>query len=306
MGNNRCVLPDRAAQWVADVIGRGSRITSARRLHPGGWHVNHAVAVADRHGRTHRLVLRRWARPGWEADDPDYTVERETRVLALLHPTPVPAPVVVAADPIGDQCDVPAILLTRLPGHPPRPADTGDADGFCRQLAQTVALIHDLADAGAHLPRYRLYYDQAHATPARWMPRTPVWEQATAAVREPPPRTAMTLIHRDYHPQNTLWARGRLSGVVDWTQASHGPRELDLAHMRWNLVADYGQQAADHFLACYHAITGTPLHDQPYWDLVALLDLLLDIGDSTGPGDIDADDLRRFENYAKTALTSRL
>jgi len=55
------VLPDRAAQWVADVIGRGSRITSARRLHPGGWHVNHAVAVADRHGRTH-VVRSRFGR----------------------------------------------------------------------------------------------------------------------------------------------------------------------------------------------------------------------------------------------------
>lgn len=43
----------------------------------------------------------------------------------------------------------------------------------------------------------------------------------------------------------------------------------------------------------------------PYWDLVALLDLLLDIGDSTGPGDISPDDLHRFENYAKTALTNR-
>ena len=63
--------------------------------------------------------------------------------------------------------------------------------------------------------------------------------------------------------------------------------------------------AAPGFLACYQATTGTPLHDQPYWDLVALLDLLLDIGDSTGPGDIDPDDLHRFENYAKTALTSR-
>ena len=113
------------------------------------------------------------------------------------------------------------------------------------------------------------------------------------------------LIHRDYHPENTLWARGRLTGVVDWTQASHGPRELDLAHMRWNRVADHGQQAADHFLACYQATTGTPLRDQPYWDLVALLDLLLDIGDSAGPGNIDPDDLHRLENYAKTALTSR-
>ena len=94
--------------------------------------------------------------------------------------------------------------------------------------------------------------------------------------------------------------------MVDWTQASHGPRELDLAQMRLerSLVADHGQQAADHFLACYQATTGTPLPDQPYWDLVALLDLLfLDIGGPAGPGDIDPDDLRRFENYAKRALT---
>lgn len=75
--------------------------------------------------------------------------------------------------------------------------------------------------------------------------------------------------------------------------------------MRWNLVADHGQQTAGHFLACYQATTGTPLHDQPYWDLVALLDLQLDIGDPAGPGDIDPDDLHRFENYARTAHTSR-
>jgi hypothetical protein len=35
------------------------------------------------------------------------------------------------------------------------------------------------------------------------------------------------------------------------------------------------------------------------WDLVALLDLLLD-GD--GPGDIQPDDMREFEDYARTVL----
>lgn len=49
----------------------------------------------------HRLVLRRWARPGWEVDDPDYTVEREIRVLELVRRTHVPAPMIVAADPAG-------------------------------------------------------------------------------------------------------------------------------------------------------------------------------------------------------------
>lgn len=292
------MLPDRASRWVSDVIGRGSRVTRVRRLRLGGWHVNHALDVLDAGGRTHRLVLRRWARAGWEADDPDYTVEREIRVLELVHATHVPAPMMVAADPAGASCDVPAMLLTRLPGHPPRPADSA-AEGFCRQLADTLAGIHDIhPTAAARLDAYRLYYDRAHATPASWMPDTPIWRRATAAVREPPPPTSLTLIHRDYHPENTLWSRRRLTGVVDWTQASYGPPALDLGHMRWNLVADHGQAAADRFLACYRATSGTACDDQAYWDLVSLLDLLLD-----DPGDIEPDDLRRFEDYAASVLS---
>ncbi len=293
-------LPRGAARWVTDVIGRGSRIAWARRLRLGGWHVNPAVDVVDADGRTHRLVLRRWARPDWEAEDPDYTVERETWVLELLHSTQVPAPAVVAADPSGVRCDVPAMLLTRLAGDPPHPADIA-GDGFCRQLAETLAGIHAVDGAAeAQLHAYRLNYDRLRATPALWMPATPVWRQATAVVREPPPATAMTLIHRAYHPENTLWSRRRLTGVVDWTQASLGPPALDVGHMRWNLVADHGQAVADEFLACYRATTGTMFGDQPYWDLVSLLDLLLD-GDD--PGDIEPDDLRRYEDYARTVLS---
>ncbi len=293
------VLPHQAVRWVTDVFGRGSRVARARRVRLGGWHVNHVLDVIDADGRPHRLVLRRWARPGWEVDDPDYTVERETRVLELLRSARVPAPEMVAADLEGARCDVPAMLLTRLPGHTPRAADA-DAGGFCHQLAETLAQIHDVdGTAEAQLDPYRLYYDRPRATPARWMPATPVWRQATAAVHEPPPPTTMTLIHRDYHPENTLWSRRRLTGVVDWTQASWGPPALDLGHMRWNLVADHGQAVADRFLACYWAKVGAVFDDQPYWDLVSLLDLLLD-GDD--PGDIEPHDLQRFEDYAATLL----
>jgi len=128
----------------------------------------------------HRLVLRRWARPGWEVDDPDYTVEREIRVLELVRRTHVPTPMIVAADPAGVSCDVPAMLLTRLPGHPPHPADTAD-DGFCRQLADTLAEIHDIdPTAAVQLDAYRLYYDRAHATP------TVGWPRRSGALRQPP------------------------------------------------------------------------------------------------------------------------
>ena len=295
------MLPDQAVRWVTDALGPGSRLLTARRLRPGGWHVNHAVDVAGGDGRVCRLVLRRWARPGWEADDPDYTVDREVRVLALLATTLVPVPGVVAADPDGSRCDVPAILATRLPGHPPRPADAGSR-GFCPQLAQTLALIHDEGDrARAVVVPYRLYYDRARAEPARWMSGSRTWSRAVAAVRQAPPPAGPTLIHRDYHPENTLWSRARLTGVVDWTQASWGPPELDVAHMRWNLAANHGQQVADEFLACYRVITGRALEHQPYWDLVSLLDLLLD-GDPDDPGDIGPDDQRMFEAYAETAL----
>lgn len=125
------------------MFGHGSEIAWARRLRLGGWHVNHALNVIDARGRVHRVVLRRWARSGWEADDPDYTVQREVRVLQLLQSTAIPAPALIAADPAGERCDVPAVLLTRLAGHPPARADT-ESDGFCRQLAETLAAIHDI------------------------------------------------------------------------------------------------------------------------------------------------------------------
>src|SRR3954466_16434301 len=74
-------------------------------------------------GDGRELVLRRWARPGWEVDDPDLTAAREVLVLERLADTPVPAPELVAADPDAAACDVPAPLLTRLPraGAPGRP-----------------------------------------------------------------------------------------------------------------------------------------------------------------------------------------
>jgi aminoglycoside phosphotransferase (APT) family kinase protein len=296
------VLPDQAKRWVLEVFGRGSRIAQTRRFALGGWHVNHALSVLDPRGGVHRVVLRRWARPGWELDDPDYTVRREVHVLGLLQSTAVPAPSMIAADPDGARAGVPAVLLSRLRGHPPTPADA-DSAGFRRQLAETLATIHDLGPTVDSRPDlYRLYYDRAEANLARWIPATSTWREAIATVRKPPPKTLMTLIHRDYHPENTLWSHRRLTGVVDWTQASWGPPGLDLGHMRWNLVLDHGRAVADSFLADYRAATGRPTDDQWYWDLVSLFDLLLDVGDE--PGDITPNDLQLLERYVAAVLLS--
>ena len=52
-----------------------------------------------------------------------------------------------------------------------------------------------------------------------------------------PPDDRACFIHRDYHPGNTLWTGGRLTGVVDWIGGSWGPPSVDLGHMRVNLTA---------------------------------------------------------------------
>lgn len=295
-------VPSRALHWARQVLGPGARITKVERLPLGGWHINHRLTVLDTRGLSHMVVLRRWARPGWEIDDPDYTAAREAHVLGLLAPTSVPAPHLVAADPDGTSCGVPALLLSCLPGHPPSSAAPADAT-LCRELAQALAQIHAVGAAGQQdVPGYRLYYDRLQPAPPGWLPHQPIWQHAARIIQAAPPEPEPTLIHRDFHPENTLWSRQRLTGVVDWTQASWGPAALDLGHLRWNLVLDHGLAVADELLRCYDALTGSAA-DQPYWDLVAVFDLLL-AGDPADPGDLDADDQHRLTSYVEE-LTAR-
>ena len=52
------------------------------------------------------------------------------------------------------------------------------------------------------------------------------------------PANDHVFIHRDFYPGNVLWNRRHVSGVVDWEAASIGPRSVDVAHCRINLLYD--------------------------------------------------------------------
>jgi aminoglycoside phosphotransferase (APT) family kinase protein len=282
-------LPPQTLHWVTSQFGTGSRITRLRPIPHGGWHANHALVVVDRHGHRHRLILRRWARPGWEVDDPDFTVAREVTVLGLLADAmvPTPTPRVVAADPDGAVCDVPTLLCVRLPGRPPTQTPPGDLRGFLTQLAQALAAIHTV-NGRAHqlVPAYRTYQNlHRHPLPPAWLGRSRVWEQAFQVAIEPAPTTRRCLIHRDYHPGNTLWWQGHLTGVVDWTQGSWGPPGIDVGWMRWNLACDYGLQVADQFLGLWEAATGSKEAHHPYWDVLTAVDLVAAMDPDPPPRD---------------------
>ena len=264
----------------------------------GSWLATHAVTVIDRGGEMHRLVLRRWARPGWDIEDPDFSAAREAGVLELLSSSPVPAPRLIAADAEAEVCDVPTLLLSRLPGHPP--ALPADMDAFLSQLAEALAAVHAV-DAGARerIPAYRNYYDPRRLAPPPWSTRPDLWQRAIELSTTEPPPGRRCLIHRDYHPDNTLWARGRLTGIVDWTSGSWGPAAVDTAHMRWNLAITHGLDAADEFLRRHRELSPDQLGDQDYWDVVTVVDVLPELD----PADWPAFDLARLERYLESVVT---
>jgi aminoglycoside phosphotransferase (APT) family kinase protein len=246
-------LPPASLRWAE--AQAGARVIAALPME-SRWLANHLVVLAD--GR--ELVLRRWARPGWDDDDPDLTAAREALVLGRLADSEVPAPELVAADVDASTCDVPALLITRMPGaaFPGRPP--------LGPLADALEQIHAVDPDG--IPAYQRYYEPERLRVPSWADDRTVWEDAIALAHEPAPTLPERFIHRDFHPGNVLWTGGAVTGVVDWASTSIGAPSADIGHCRMNLAGVLGLAAADRFLA----FCGRAAEDyHPYWDIVAAL-----------------------------------
>jgi aminoglycoside phosphotransferase (APT) family kinase protein len=269
-------LPAESLRWAE--AQAGARAVAALPLE-SSWLANHLLVLAD--GR--ELVLRRWARPGWEADDPDLTAAREALVLERLADTAVPAPELVAYDVDADECDVPALLVTRLPGAPfeGRPP--------IGPLLAVLEEIHAIDPGG--IPPYRRYYEPGRLAVPHWATNPAVWEEAIAVAHRDPPELPDRFIHRDFHPGNTLWDAATLTGVVDWTTGSRGPVAVDLGHLRWNLAVDYGERVAD-------AVLPHPEH-HPYYDVITALDVVADLDTFD-----DRTEIERLEQHVARALAA--
>lgn len=258
-------------RWVEGCLGPGSEVKMVRPMVGGLSHINHALLAESRSGTVHRLVLRRWASAGWPDIDIEFSPEREIAALTLLTGCGIPTPALVAADPSGAHCATPTLLITRLPGHPPRPARE-ELPEYLIQLAAGLLPVHAVGGAST-MPPYRPY-NHLDVRLAPINAHYPVlWERAFDVAAGPAPGAVPHFIHRDYEPDNTLWAYGRLTGIVDWSGASYGPVAVDVAHMRAILALRYDAEVADRFLRDVDQVWGGYEHN-PYWDLRGVLDLL--------------------------------
>lgn len=251
------VPPDaRARAWIAHAVHPHGKVVGVRRLKGGITAAVHAVRVEYPGGAT-TVVVRRWVGLPDGSDE----VRREARVLSQLELRF--APDLIAVDEDGSEGDVPAVVMSRLPGR----VILGTDEVYLRKLAAVLPEIHSLT---LDVPAYESWGSQRE-TPV-WAKQPGLWESAFRLHDASAPPDDVCVVHRDFQHFNVLWSRGRVSGVVDWVWASRGSPDVDVAHERLNLALLHSVDVAERFRLIYEAEAGRVV--DPWWDLHELVSYL--------------------------------
>jgi aminoglycoside phosphotransferase (APT) family kinase protein len=177
----------------------------------------------------------------------------------------VPTPEPVLIDAAGTWFQVPAIVMTALPGRPDmHPRDR-------------LRWIHDAADALASV--HRIPIDRiVHVKTPRWQR----WRPLTDAMGDDSSSADVLLArlhtragsmptvvsHDDYNPGNLLFDNGHLSGVVDWADITVEPRQAAVALFRHFLAIHPGGDSPEMFLDAYQDAAKSSLDALPLWDVL--------------------------------------
>lgn len=249
-----------ALSWAVSSLGDGGKLVSVRPLVGGISSAVHGLVIEDRHGGRSRVVMRRWLEPETES-----LVKREAAALTGLAATGIPAPALVAADPSGDNAGCPALLMEWLPGQvdlAPR-----DPQRWLGALAHVGAQIHE---AQIEVPPYEdgINLSGLASNSFAWSTRPDAWKHARGLLSGETAPSNDVFLHADFQHFNALWSRRQLSGIVDWTFAAIGPRELDTGRCRLNLAVLFSVDWAETFRHAYEAEAGVAL--DPWWELRSL------------------------------------
>lgn len=249
---------DAAVRWVADVTD--GEVARWEVLRGGTSSAMYAVELAN--GR--QLVLRCRVRDEGEPDP----AAGEAAALGVAARAAVPTPLLIAVDRDGSRAGVPSVLMARLDGKVVW--DPKDTTRWLRGLARVLPLIHDVDTTDAHLGTFFTYQQQEYRPP-KWATNPTAWERAIEIFHGPTLETDRSFVHRDFHPGNVLWRRGRVTGVVDWEAGCIGPPSIDISHCRANLLG-YAPDLATEFTT----VAETALHREfhPWADIASLIGTL--------------------------------
>ena len=298
---------------VCAAVLPGGSVGAVRRLRGGIASGMHAVDLVGTGGERRRVVVRRFGR--WRVEHDPRVGEREWAALTALERVGAPTPRPRWLDAGGTVFGCPAIVTSQVPGRgmlAPR-----DLQGWVRQLAEALARIHaaPLADEDrAILLDQRQEVDRLLASeePPSALLGKPLGSEVWATMRGYWPQLVSArrgLVHGDFWPGNTLWLRGRLSGVVDWEQVRCGDPSQDVACCRLDLTLLFGPETADQFLLAYLAASEEPVRQLFFWELSIAASALEDVEHwvdgyhDLGRTDVTPEIARdRLERFAETAL----
>ncbi len=264
-------LPPQSLEWVQTSLGQDAKILSHEPLPGATSSTLHRLNISQQ-GRAYAVVLRRFTNAEWLKDEPDLALH-EAKSLEMAGKIGIPVPELIAYDENGSGCDLPAVLMTHLPGRVVLQPE--DMDAWLSGLAEMLIPIHQVG-AGDFPWLYYTYEDIDTLQIPKWSQFPKRWEEGFDLLRSGIPAFKPVFIHRDYHPANILWQNSRPSGVVDWVDSCLGPAGIDLGHCRVNLAQLYGVEIADRFLESYQSLAGGSIDNQHYWDLLTLIDIYPD------------------------------
>jgi aminoglycoside phosphotransferase (APT) family kinase protein len=243
-----------------------------RRLKGGISTRTFEASYTARDGSRKQAVLRLYVPENYNSDAE--SVEREYRTLEVLAVHGVPAPRPLLLDAGGEHFGVPCMVVSRLPGRPPLYPRSWHL--FLARLAEALASVHRLTPDSAGLSHLigvtgHSNLDERLSRPLHEkLQGDRLAEYAWSVLRErlnSLAPAAPALVHDDFWPGNTVWYRGRLSGVVDWGSACIGDLRADVAQCRVDLTLMYGAQRARQFAEEYEALAGpSQLHGLWFWD----------------------------------------
>lgn len=277
------VLPSSGAlEEVRRLAGPSAAVLGSTRLE-GGQHAD--TWKVDTENPATSVVVRQFP-----VGDAAPSVEQ--RVLRALDGLGGLAPVLLGADLDGNWSRYPTSLVSWLDGQPD--ITPTDPKGWARELGRALAAVHAVpGERLAELPSLldgRGGSEEILAGPLAAEVRSR-WSEVVASPQ--------VLTHGDYWSGNVVWRDGRLTGIVDWSGASRGPRGYDLGWCRLDLVLLFDEQIADEFLVAYGEESGEPVGEMRLWDCwaAARSDAIVESWPPNylplGRADLDRGELRR-------------
>jgi aminoglycoside phosphotransferase (APT) family kinase protein len=257
--------PADALRWLLSTVG-ATRVVGVDAMPGGSTAAMHKVTVDNGSGTPFPVVLRRYVLSRILDEMPGIALQ-EWNALELVAPIDVPTPDPLAVDPTGAVTGTPALGMSYLDG---RPQWTGGR-AWLDQLVDALTMIHEIhIRDDVSLPEMDRYEQHVYEPP-RWSTRPELWNRAFEIFHGPIPVDDVVFVHRDFHAGNTLWFRGRLTGVVDWQAACRGPASIDVGHCRLNLLYT-APELADRLRRTWESRTGKTF--DPWADIVSIVGTL--------------------------------